>query len=127
MSKGEKLLTIAQSGNVTSFMEFISTHYNDSDWKNTSHKKSGDSLLNYAARNGALQLLKFLQQQRMDLELANFDGKNALHEACQAGHLECVQYLLAQNIDLDCLKRADWLVTWNTEYNKQILSRLCVC
>lgn len=53
-------------------------------------------------------MMKEDNNNRINFEQANFDGKRPLHEAAQAGQLECVKYLLEQNVKVDSLKRADW-------------------
>lgn len=109
MSTVEKLLSLAQSGDVSGIELIISRDYIDGSWKNAAHKKSGDSLLNYAARFGHLGLVQYLHEKGdLSLELSNFDGKTALHEAAHFGHIEVLRYLLDQGANVDCLKRADW-------------------
>nr|XP_023664626.1 ankyrin repeat domain-containing protein 16 isoform X2 [Paramormyrops kingsleyae]XP_023664627.1 ankyrin repeat domain-containing protein 16 isoform X2 [Paramormyrops kingsleyae]XP_023664628.1 ankyrin repeat domain-containing protein 16 isoform X2 [Paramormyrops kingsleyae] len=71
--------------------------------------RSGDTLLHYAARHGALDVLAFLVQDvGMDVELCNSDYKRALHEAASMGRGDCVHYLLARGAKVDCLKKSDW-------------------
>lgn len=84
-----------------------------SDLLNYQNKQTGDNLLIYASRVGNLNLIKILNntsnKTRVKLNFTNRDGKNALHEACQNSHLECVKYLLeTDEIDVNALRKGDW-------------------
>lgn len=71
--------------------------------------KNGDTPLLTAARSGQVHLLEKLHAEHgVSLEHNNSDGKTALHEAAQAGHSECVRFLLQSGARVDCLKKADW-------------------
>ena len=72
------------------------------------HPKSGDTVVHFAARHGHVELLKLFLSEKFNLEISNFDGKKALHEAAQAGQLECLVFLLTSGVQVDALKRADW-------------------
>ena len=73
--------------------------------------KHGDTPLLVAARHGHLDLLRrLLEDYKVPLEHTNTDGKTALHEVAQNGHVECADYLVQSGARVDCLKRADWLV-----------------
>ena len=71
--------------------------------------KHGDTALLTAARCGQLQLLRtLLAEHGVPLEHTNVDGKTALHEAAQGGHVECVRFLVGSGAQVDSLKKADW-------------------
>ena len=71
--------------------------------------KNGDTPLLTAARCGQLGLLEKLHAEHgVTLEHTNADGKTALHEAAQGGHLECVRFLISAGARVDSLKKADW-------------------
>lgn len=73
--------------------------------------KNGDTPLLTAARSGQLQILEKLHAEHgVSLEHTNADGKTALHEAAQAGHADCVRFLLRAGARVDCLKKADWYI-----------------
>ena len=73
--------------------------------------KHGDTPFLMAARHGHVDLLERLSKEPgIHLEHTNSDGKTALHEAAQNGHMHCVSYLIRAGAHVDCLKRADWLV-----------------
>lgn len=71
--------------------------------------KNGDTSFHIAARHGHLHLLKRLHNEYdIPLQHTNADGKNALHEAAQNGHQDCVNWLVCAGCQVDSLKRADW-------------------
>lgn len=71
--------------------------------------KNGDTPLLTAARYGQLRILETLHvDYNVTLEHTNADGKTALHEAAQTGHLECVSFLIRSGAHVDSLKKADW-------------------
>ena len=71
--------------------------------------KSGDNYLTISAKNGKLNELKIAIESKLQaIEYQNFDGKSALHQAAHFGHLDCVEYLISQNANVNSLKRADW-------------------
>ena len=71
--------------------------------------KHGDTPFLTAARHGQLRVLERLRGEfGVPLEHTNSDGKTALHEAAQAGRLECVRYLIGVGAHVDSLKKADW-------------------
>ncbi|XP_033745792.1 ankyrin repeat domain-containing protein 16-like isoform X2 [Pecten maximus] len=109
MPSTQELFKAALQGDLAYFKELQSCDVDSHDsWLKVTYPKSGDNLLHSAARQGHVHLLKFFHEAGADLELPNFDGKRPLHEATQAGHLDCVKYLLSQDVSVDCLKRADW-------------------
>ena len=76
--------------------------------------KHGDTPFLMAARHGHLDLLERLSREPgVPMEHTNSDGKTALHEAAQNGHVHCVRYLIQAGAHVDCLKRADWLVLFH--------------
>ena len=71
--------------------------------------KNGDTPLLTAARYGQTSILETLHADyNVTLEHTNADGKTALHEAAQTGHLECVKFLIRSGAHVDSLKKADW-------------------
>ncbi|CAI8031719.1 Ankyrin repeat domain-containing protein 16, partial [Geodia barretti] len=58
---------------------------------------------------GQLEVLRtLLAEHGVPLEHTNTDGKTALHEAAQEGHVDCVRLLLGSGAQVDNLKKADW-------------------
>ena len=77
--------------------------------KNYTHKKTGDSILSYACREGNLSLVQHLHKNcGIKLGQSNFEGKRALHEASQFGKMNILEYLLLHKVELNPIKRADW-------------------
>ena len=73
--------------------------------------RHGDTPFLVAARHGQVELLKMLHKEiSVPLYERNMDGKTALHEAAQHGQVSSAHYLIEAGIDVDCFKRADWLV-----------------
>lgn len=78
--------------------------------------QTGDSLVLFAARHGRLELLKLifneysaLIDRQVIFNRSNNDGKNALHEACQNSHLDCVRFLVETvGICINTLRKGDW-------------------
>ncbi|XP_028406323.1 ankyrin repeat domain-containing protein 16-like [Dendronephthya gigantea] len=94
---------------------------------NWRHSRSGESCLLLCARYGQVDMLRCLVEDCGEsLEQWNSDGKRALHEAALGGHLECVRYLINKDVEIDCLKRADWtpLMLACTKDNMDIISEL---
>jgi ankyrin repeat protein len=74
----------------------------------TANRHGGTPLLT-AARRGQLEVLRtLLAEHGVPLEHTNTDGKTALHEAAQEGHVDCVRLLLGSGAQVDSLKKADW-------------------
>lgn len=73
--------------------------------------RHGDTSFHIAARHGHEVILRTLHMKYgVGLNHVNSDGKTALHESAQNGHIGCVDYLIKAACDVDCLKRADWSV-----------------
>ena len=103
------ILRFTRSGNLEEFRVYLKVSRNEIlNWK---HPRSGETCLLLCARYGHTDMLRSLSEEYNEsLEQWNNDGKRALHEAALGGHLECVKYLISRNVEIDCLKRADWLV-----------------
>nr|CAD7446148.1 unnamed protein product [Timema bartmani] len=70
-----------------------------------------DTALHIASRQGNLCIVKFLVEEwtaKNCVEVCNFDGKTALHEAAQFSQPHVVRYLIKQGAEVNALKRADW-------------------
>jgi hypothetical protein len=111
-SLGEIILRFTRSGNIEEFRTYLKESRNEIlHWK---HQRSGETCLLLCARYGHTDIVRCLfEEYNESLEQWNNDGKRALHEAALGGHLECVKYLISRNVEIDCLKRADWLVGYN--------------
>ena len=105
----EELFRFAQNGDLQKIEEFIAHNYSsDNSWMDLYHNKTGDTVLSFAVRGGNCKILQFLKRHGQNFEQGNFDGKRALHEAAQFGHISCLNFLLNENVLIDPLKRADW-------------------
>ena len=50
----------------------------------------------FSAASGDVTALRRHKLSGMDITLADYDGRTALHLAAAEGHMECVQFLLEQ-------------------------------
>lgn len=101
-------LRLIQGNKESEFISMVDSHTDGKAILNCVHSRSGDTPIIVASRHGHLDLLKFLIHRGVDIEQRNKDLKRALHEAAAGCHLECVKLLILQNVEIDCLKRADW-------------------
>jgi glutaminase len=76
------------------------------------HKRTDDSTgvhdcvgLWYAAAEGELVRLKQLISRGVDVDVADYDGRSALHLAAANGHTDCTNFLVAAGADIACLDR----------------------
>jgi len=58
-----------------------------------------------AAANGNLSVLENLHNEGTDLNLANTDGRTALHLAASEGHVSVVEWLIKQNVNTSPVDR----------------------
>lgn len=101
-------LKLIQNGKPKVFMNLVHSVENKAAVLNCRHSPSGDTPLILAARTGQVELLRYLASQRVDLEQRNNDEKRAIHEAAAGSHLDCVEFLISKEVDIDALKRGDW-------------------
>jgi ankyrin repeat protein len=108
----QSILRCTRSGNIEEFRVYLKEARNEIlSWR---HSRSGETCLLLCARYGHIDRLRYLIEEcNESFEEWNNDGKRALHEAALGGHFECVKYLIGRNVEIDCLKRADWLVRAN--------------
>ena len=112
------IVNCVQNGDITALKRIINSTHEGLDALNVCSAKSRDTVAILAARYGRLDILRYVYTHVAAgggagvslLERANADGKRALHEAAQHGHLSCVKFLLSCGVDVDSLKRADWYV-----------------
>lgn len=77
--------------------------------KNCLYVKTQDNVIHVIAQLGRVDfMLEMLKVAPELLELPNLDGKTPLHEAAQFSQFEIVKLLLANNVKVDPIKRADW-------------------
>jgi len=76
------------------------------------HKRTDDSTgvhdcvgLWYAAAEGELVRLKQLISRGVHVDVADYDGRTALHLAAANGHTQCTAFLIAAGADTTCLDR----------------------
>ncbi|XP_019635716.1 PREDICTED: ankyrin repeat domain-containing protein 16-like [Branchiostoma belcheri] len=100
---------LAQQGDLPKIQALLAADASPARLLETRHRKSGDSVLHYAARHGHGAVLQYLcEEWGLSPEAGNVDGKRPLHEAAQAGQTECVRYLIGRSVQINVLKRADW-------------------
>lgn len=106
----KSLIRFTQEGDLTSLEKYINSLNCGSVPAviNKHFGRSGDTLLHYAARHGQLDIVKYLHELGVNVEVYNNDYKRPLHEAASMEHLDCVKYLLQEGAKVDSLKKADW-------------------
>ena len=112
LGMNRNIVKCVQNGDITALKRIINSTHEGFDALNVGSTKSGDTVAILAARYCRLDMLRYVYTSAgvSLLERANVDGKRALHEAAQHGHLGCVKFLLSCGVDVDSLKRADWFV-----------------
>ncbi|KOC66925.1 Ankyrin repeat domain-containing protein 16 [Habropoda laboriosa] len=104
-------LHACQSGDLSRVETLVSKH-NVQDWTLFRHSTSGDTALHVAAREGHLNIVRYLceafEKPDFRVDVANKDMKRPLHEAAQFARSDVVKYLIKNGATVDCLKRADW-------------------
>ncbi|XP_034936142.1 ankyrin repeat domain-containing protein 16-like [Chelonus insularis] len=83
------------------------------DWTFIRHEITGDTALHIAAREGYLEIVKFLCENWKNhsfkvVNVVNKDTKRPLHEAAQFAKSDIVEYLIDNGAEVDAIKRADW-------------------
>jgi len=140
--KGWQPLHAAASRGFSDCCEELLTHGADVDAKTL----DGTTPAIVASRDGWTEVLRTLVKYSAKLNQANNDGWRPIHAACVKGHLDAVNYLIEQRVDVNCqctnshkhtplmmciLSRsfnadvmkallgagADWTVTSSSQYN----------
>ena len=95
------VFTAAMMGDLASVQKMIQEGANP----NKANKDDGSTPLSVAAEFGRLDVVQFLvrhlTQKGVDLNSTNNDGKTAIYNAAQKGHLAVVQCLVQQNVDVN--------------------------
>lgn len=89
-NNGQNAFHIACIYNQFEMCEYISKHYHDLI---SADCKEGWNATLYAAKNGNTKILKFLQKENISFEHKSESSRNALHIACDKGHIEASKYL----------------------------------
>lgn len=104
-------LHACQSGDVSRLKALAAAH-RVSDWTEFRYPASGDTGLHVAAREGNLNVTRFLceafDRPEFRADVLNRDMKRPLHEAAQFARSEVLNYLLSKGATVDSFKRADW-------------------
>ena len=96
----EELLAGSKDGNITA-VEFILGHCNGIDINKAERSYSDYTPLIWASQNGHSDVVQvLLQNEDIDVNIADRDGITALYKASSRGHKEVVQLLL-QKEDID--------------------------
>lgn len=90
-----------------SYLDRLST---DCNWIEISYKHTGDTVLHLSARNGLVNVVKYLLENFIlkAVDCKNKDDKTALHEAAQFSQFRICKILLDNGGNVNALKRADW-------------------
>ncbi|KAJ5346952.1 uncharacterized protein N7506_000205 [Penicillium brevicompactum] len=90
------LLHMATAANLVDLIEPVLSDVKDVAIRN----RDGDTALHLAARWGHVAAGKILQRRGADQEAKNYSGKTPLLEAASGGHIEFVEWLLDEGVDL---------------------------
>ncbi|KAK0097324.1 hypothetical protein PV326_002514 [Microctonus aethiopoides] len=111
LNLSKEFLRITQRGDLIE-LENLSSKYRIENWTIFRHDVSGDTALHISAREGYLDIVKYLctnwQNPLLKVNVVNKDMKSPLHEAAQFSRYYIVDYLIQQGATVDSLKRADW-------------------
>ncbi|KAG7201780.1 hypothetical protein KM043_004500 [Ampulex compressa] len=106
-----KFLHACQSGDLARIEALVGEH-DIRDWTGFRHATSGDTALHVAAREGHLNVVRYLcegfEVPKYKVDVANKDVKRPLHEAAQFARSDVLKYLIEKGASVDALKRADW-------------------
>ncbi|XP_053982841.1 ankyrin repeat domain-containing protein 16-like [Hylaeus volcanicus] len=106
-----KFMQACQSGDL-SRVETLASERNLQDWTLFQHSTSGDTALHVAAREGHLNVVRYLceafDKPDFRVDVANKDMKRPLHDAAQFARSDVVKYLIEKGADVNALRRADW-------------------
>ena len=96
-----KFLRACQKGNLAEIQRLVLE--NDiKDWSVIRHGPSGDSPLHFAAREGHLEIVRYLCgtwiEQKCAIDVVNLEMKTALHEASQFSKSAVVEYLIEKGL-----------------------------
>ncbi|XP_012253051.2 ankyrin repeat domain-containing protein 16-like [Athalia rosae] len=108
---GKNFLKLSQKGDLRGLQELGSKN-EIADWTVYRHEVSGDTPLHLAAREGRIEVVKYLceswNEPSFRIEVVNKDLKRPIHEAAQFARSNVVRYLIDRGASVDPLKRADW-------------------
>ncbi|GHM58644.1 MAG: hypothetical protein sL5_07220 [Candidatus Mesenet longicola] len=63
----------------------------------SAYDNKGKTLLHYAAEKGSREIIEFLIDERVDVNIKDKDGNTALHVAAKKGHVDTVKLLLRKD------------------------------
>lgn len=85
----------------------------------------GMGLIHWTADRGDINILKYLIDMKVDINLLDQDGQTALHYAVSCDHVDCVKLLIDQGADVR-VKDNDGLAPKDLTTNSKILELLCI-
>ncbi|XP_008551748.1 ankyrin repeat domain-containing protein 16 [Microplitis demolitor] len=107
----KEFLHATQRGDLDKLIN-LSEQWKIDDWTIFRHESSGDTALHISAREGYLNIVKYLcdnfSKPEFKIDVANKDMKRPLHEAAQFVKTDVLEFLVTQGATIDALKRADW-------------------
>eukprot|EP01041_Mallomonas_annulata_P016476 gene16476-34370_t len=91
----ENLFEIIESSNANMYIRFRNAVNLRSDSISENLNSDGESLLFFACRHGAFEIVRFLIiVKKLDPSFLNKDGLSCLHIACYNGHYSTVEFLI---------------------------------
>lgn len=88
--KGQNVFHISCIYNQFEMCKYIAKHYHDLKSKESNE---GWNATLYAAKNGNTKVLKLLKNEKVSFEHKSESSRNALHIACDNGHIEASKYI----------------------------------
>lgn len=103
-----KILREIQNGNISELKSLLSKGHTI-NFSDLIYEKTGDSILNVAARTADAESLKYILENFPNgVNWKNQDNKTPLHEAAQFSRPKNVELLIKYSAEVNAIKRADW-------------------
>ena len=90
--------------NLKLFNHYVDKYFIDLD--SISYERT--TAIYYAVCNGRLDMVDFLINKGVNLEVSHLDGNKPIHEACENGSLEIIKLLLNKGVDLESQNNNGW-------------------
>lgn len=85
--------------------------------------ESGMGLIHWAADRGDVNILKYLLNLKVDVNMLDADGQTALHYAASCDHFDCVKLLVDKGVDMH-IKDIDGSLAKDLTADEKILQML---
>lgn len=104
--KDEQLLEAIEAGQLDKVKQLVSSGIQLNTVLHSKARQESTTILGTAAYEGQLEILKYLVSCNVALNYQDpCMSRNALHWACMGGHCDVVEFLLRNQIDVNCQDR----------------------